>query len=127
MDVPDDEAFPNAAAIAARVLALIAAKAGIDADALDAATSLESLGIDSLDMAELVFELEEAFDIQIPDTADIAVRFRGLSTVGSAVELVRGLIGQGPPGASTEGRPTASPEAKSDGSPEATVEASPEA
>lgn len=102
---------PDVDAVAARVLALIAAKAEIAADDVDAATSLESLGIDSLDMAELVFELEEAFDIQIPDTADIAARFRGLSTAGSAVELVRGLVEREPSGRSSGGPATASPDA----------------
>lgn len=94
--------------IAVRVLALIAAKAEIAADEVDATTSLESLGIDSLDMAELVFELEEAFDIQIPDTADIAARFRALSTAGGAVELVRGIVDEGPSEAPTGARPTSS-------------------
>jgi len=78
--------------VAARVYALIAAKAEAPPEAVEADTALEALGIDSLDLIELVFELEEAFDISIPDTADMADRFRGLSTAGSAAELVAGLV-----------------------------------
>lgn len=81
-------------AIAARVFALIAAKADVAPETVDAGSSLDALGIDSLDLVELVFELEEAFDISIPDPADITDRFRGLTTAGSAAELVAVLVEQ---------------------------------
>jgi acyl carrier protein len=42
------------------------------------------LGADSLDAVELVMELEEAFDVQIPD--DVAERLR---TVGDAIRYIR--------------------------------------
>lgn len=78
--------------VAARVFALIAAKAGVPPESVDAGTTLEALDIDSLDLVELVFELEEAFDVAVPDTADIADRFRGFRTAGSAADLVAGLV-----------------------------------
>jgi acyl carrier protein len=43
----------------------------------------EDLDADSLDLVELVMELEEAFDIQVPEE-----ELEGIETVGQAFELV---------------------------------------
>lgn len=43
---------------------------------------IEDLGADSLDIAELVMEFEEAFDISIPDDQE------GVRTVGDAVNFI---------------------------------------
>ena len=43
---------------------------------------IEDLGADSLDIAELVMEFEEAFDISIPDDQE------GVRTVGDAVDFI---------------------------------------
>lgn len=51
----------------------------------------EDLGLDSLDLIELVFKMEEAFHIDIPN-ADLA----GLRTVGDAITYVEGRLE--PPG-----------------------------
>lgn len=74
--------------VAQRTFEIIARKAGVDVAAVQADTPLDALGIDSLGMAELAFEIEEAFDIEIPDTAAAADRFLQISTAGAAVELV---------------------------------------
>jgi len=47
---------------------------------------VEDLGADSLDVTELVMELEEEFDINIPD--DISDK---LKTVGQVVEYISAL------------------------------------
>lgn len=40
---------------------------GIDVRTLDAATELESLGVDSLSLLELVFEIEEKFGVRLDE------------------------------------------------------------
>ena len=51
------------------------------------ASFIEDLGADSLDIVELVMELEEEFDIQIPD--DQAEKIK---TVGQAVEYIKAEV-----------------------------------
>ena len=50
---------------------------------ITADTTLADLGADSLDLVELIMELEEDFDISIPD--DVAQRIR---TVGDAIRYI---------------------------------------
>ena len=55
-------------AIADQVKQVIAEQLGVEKERLQPATSLvNDLGADSLDTVELVMELEEEFDINIPD------------------------------------------------------------
>lgn len=53
-------------------------------------TSLISLGADSLDMAEIVMDIEDEFDIEVPDGSEAE-----LHTVGDAVALIEKLIEEG--------------------------------
>ena len=48
----------------------------------------EDLDADSLDLVELVMELEERFDIQVPEED-----LENVSTVGNAVDLVLAKVG----------------------------------
>lgn len=58
-------------------------------------TTFEDLGLDSLDGLNLVFELEEEFDIMIPD--EKAQSMRSVAEVVSAIEAVlAGDIGEDP-------------------------------
>ena len=50
-------------------------------------TFIEDIGADSLDIVELVMELEEEFDIQIPD--DQAEKIK---TVGEAIDYIETAI-----------------------------------
>lgn len=53
-------------------------------------TELTSLGIHSLELTEIIFDLEEAYDIEIEmNTVDA---WSNLKTVQDMVEAVRGLI-----------------------------------
>jgi acyl carrier protein len=72
------------------VLNIIAAKAQVEPAGLDPAARLRDLNITSLDVVEIVFALEEAFDIQIPFNANKAVE--GFSTVGDVVAAVSSLV-----------------------------------
>lgn len=68
---------------------IIAAKAEVDPDSITTQTELETLDIQSLDLAEVIFELEDAFDIEIEMNA--ASAFDTLKTVGDVCDAVRTL------------------------------------
>ncbi|MEJ2117648.1 MAG: acyl carrier protein [Alphaproteobacteria bacterium] len=55
-------------------------------------TKLTDLEIESLDLAVIVFDIEDTFDIQIPYNANEEVQ--DFATVGSVVERVQALIAQ---------------------------------
>ena len=59
----------------------------------DGTSFIEDLGADSLDIVEMVMELEEEFDIQIPD--DQAEKIK---TVGEAVEHIKVAVKAKPGG-----------------------------
>jgi acyl carrier protein len=80
-------------AVAATVIATLASVKRIPADKVTLEANLQELGIDSLDVFTLLFELENAFHISIPDD-DV----RSIRTVGDIVEGVRKLIAATPPG-----------------------------
>ena len=82
-------------AVAARVIATLASVKRIPADKITLEANLQELGIDSLDVFTLLFELENAFHISIPDD-DV----RSIRTVSDIVEGVRKLIPAPPPGTS---------------------------
>lgn len=51
----------------------------------------EDLGLDSMAMIELLFDVEEAFDLEIPDGD-----FHKLSTVGSVIQYVEAKANPSP-------------------------------
>lgn len=57
---------------------------GTNAGAINAETPFSDLGVDSLDAVELVMELEEEYDVNIPE--DVAERFQ---TIGDAVRYIQ--------------------------------------
>lgn len=61
-------------------------------DDITAATPLTELEIESLDLAMIVFDIEDSFGIQIPYNANEEVE--DFKTVGSVVERVRGLVAE---------------------------------
>jgi acyl carrier protein len=76
--------------ITADVLALIQKKLPPEKPTLSLTDKLKDLGIDSLTTVELIFELEEKFNIQIPYNAnDTEPEFE---TVGEVVEAIKGVI-----------------------------------
>ncbi len=62
----------EAATPVARVIAIIAAQAMIDASQIQPQTALAELALDSLVMVEIVFALEESFGVTIPFNANAA-------------------------------------------------------
>ena len=87
--MPDD--------LSQRVISVIAATQHIDATKVTETSTFQELGIDSLDGINILFALENEFNINIPD--DEAQNIR---TVSDAIEGVRKLIERG-----KEGEPVA--------------------
>ena len=78
--------------ITADVVAIIAKKLPPDKRNLQMTDRLDEIGIDSLMGVELMFDLEEKFDIQIPFNAnDAKLEFE---TVGEVVEAVKKITGK---------------------------------
>ena len=74
------------------VVAIIAKKLPPDKRNLKMTDRLDEIGIDSLMGVELMFDLEEKFDIQIPFNAnDAKLEFE---TVGEVVDAIKKITGQ---------------------------------
>jgi acyl carrier protein len=80
--------------VASRCIEIIAKSKGISADTITLASTFEELNIDSLDKINISFEVEEAFNIDIPDEALGTIR-----TVGDMVDGVTKLQAAKPPAA----------------------------
>ena len=78
--------------IATRVIAILTKQVRTPPENFTLETSLESLGIDSLGMVEVIFGLEEEFNIAIPESEDIQQRFKGFATVADVIRLVQSLL-----------------------------------
>ncbi len=77
------------------VLRIIAAQTGKEPDAISLETNLESIGLDSLGMVEVIFAIEEAFDISVPFNANGESSNRmGLSTINEIVISVEKLVSE---------------------------------
>ncbi|MBL8564103.1 MAG: acyl carrier protein [Hyphomicrobiaceae bacterium] len=63
-------------------------------DNIELSTPLTDLKIESLDLAMIVFDIEDSFQIEIPYNANEEVE--DFKTVGSVVERVKNLIAAGP-------------------------------
>jgi acyl carrier protein len=76
--------------LASRVVQLIAETGKLDPASITLASSFEDLGIDSLDAANILFAVEDDFDIYIAYEPEQLEGF----TVGQAVEAVRLLVAE---------------------------------
>ncbi len=56
--------------VSERVTQIIAEQAMLDPEAINPETTLDDLGLDSLSLVEVVFGIEEAFDISVPFNAN---------------------------------------------------------
>lgn len=73
--------------LGAKVMAVIAHTQRIPMESISLNSTFEELKIDSLDGINIVFELEKAFDIEIPDEGA-----QNLRSVSETVEGVRKLV-----------------------------------
>lgn len=89
-------------AVAEKVIATLASVKRIPADKITLETNLQEMGIDSLDVFTLLFELENAFKISIPDD-DV----RSIKTVNDVVVGIKKLLAAAPPDTSVGSTSTA--------------------
>jgi acyl carrier protein len=82
-------------AVAEKVIATLASVKRIPAEKITLGTKLEDLGIDSLDVFTMLFELENAFKISIPDD-----EVRSIRTVNDVVEGIKKILAAAPPNTS---------------------------
>ena len=69
-----------------RTIDIIVEKTDLERDAVKPDTVLATLDIDSIDLAEVIFELEEQFDIEIDmSAADAWERLKTISDIADAV------------------------------------------
>jgi acyl carrier protein len=74
----------DVASVAERVIDIVSEQLGVDREKVKPETHfINDLGADSLDTVELVMELEEEFDINIPDDAA-----EKIETVGQAIDYI---------------------------------------
>jgi acyl carrier protein len=81
-------------AVAEKVIATLASVKRIPAEKITMDSNLQELGIDSLDVFTLLFELENAFKISIPDD-DV----RSIKSVSDIVAGVKKILAAAPPDA----------------------------
>ena len=75
----------NVPSVEERVIEIVCENLGVNKEQVQRKTSfIEDIGADSLDIVELVMELEEEFEITIPD--DQAEKIK---TVGEAVAFIK--------------------------------------
>jgi acyl carrier protein len=76
------------ASVEERVIDIVSDQLGVDKDKIKMESNfVNDLGADSLDTVELVMELEEEFDIAIPE--DVAEK---IQTVGEAVRHIGSVL-----------------------------------
>jgi acyl carrier protein len=71
-----------------RVFDIVAKGARVDRATLTPATTIKELKIESLDMVQILFEVEEAFDAYIP----LDDQTSKLTTLGELVDVVTRLV-----------------------------------
>lgn len=80
--------------VADGVIAIIAKKKRADKPTVELSDKLLDLGLESLDAVEMIFDLEEKFDVQIPYNANTNNPRTEFETVGDVVAAVEKLVAQ---------------------------------
>lgn len=76
--------------VASDVVAIIQKKARGERPKIELTDRLEDLGLESLDAVEMIFDLEEKFDVQIPYNANNPRT--EFDTVGEVVRAIQELV-----------------------------------
>ena len=79
--------------VAQDVMAIIKKKIRVERDQITMDDKLRDLGLESLDALELVFDIEEKFDVEIPVNANEA-NIGGFETVADVVREVDKLVNE---------------------------------
>lgn len=79
--------------VEAEVKRIIAEQALLDVSDVTPDKTLEDLGLDSLALVEMIFAIEETFDVSVPFNANAPQDSEfDISNVGAIVAAVRGLV-----------------------------------
>lgn len=70
-----------------QIIALIATKKEVEAGFLSPSTKLEDLGFDSLDIMDLIFDIESCLQLQLPSDLP-STEYADLITIQDVSELV---------------------------------------
>ena len=76
--------------VASDVIAIVAKKKRVEKSSVELSDRLEDLGLQSLDAVEMIFDLEEKFDIEIPYNANNPRT--EFETVGEVVRAIQQLV-----------------------------------
>lgn len=77
------------ASCAADIVEMITSRAGYGSTTLELSESLDKLGLDSMEVVSLTFDIEEKFGIEIPFNANLDIQSK---TVGDLIQTVDQLI-----------------------------------
>jgi acyl carrier protein len=78
--------------VAGDVIAIIAKRKRADKPNVELSDRLEDLGVESLDAVEMIFDLEEKFDVEIPFNANTDNSQTKFDTVGDIVKSIQQLV-----------------------------------
>jgi len=85
---------PMSDELSQRVFAILSKHAKTRPGEIAGNTVLDEIGLESIEIVECVFDLEEAFDITIPNPGENAAIDTRFTTAGEVVIAVRQLVGQ---------------------------------
>ena len=77
--------------VATKIIEILKAHSRASMENISPETQLTDLEIESLDLAVIVFDIEDTFGIEIPYNANEEVE--DLATVGSIIDKVQSLVG----------------------------------
>jgi acyl carrier protein len=80
--------------VASGVLEIITKKKRVDKPTVELTDRLEDLGLESLDAVEMIFDLEERFDVDIPYNANTNNPKTEFETVGDVVAAIEKLVAE---------------------------------
>ncbi|MEJ2625673.1 MAG: acyl carrier protein [Pseudolabrys sp.] len=80
--------------VAKDVIEIIAKKKRVDKPTVELTDRLEDLGLESLDAVEMIFDLEEKFDISIPYNANTNNPRTEFDTVDDVVKAIEKLVAE---------------------------------
>jgi acyl carrier protein len=76
------------------IFGILAKHTQLENDKITPDTRLDSIGVDSLLMVEIIFDLEEHFDISIPDPDFVGEQSQQFKTAADVVRNVKEVIQQ---------------------------------
>ena len=94
MRTPAESGRSSMTSIFEGVRKILADKYSVEEESVTPESTLKDLGLDSLDLVELIFEVEDVFDIRVPQDAGTELL---TATVQDIVDDIQKLAGQSGP------------------------------